>query len=269
MTQIAPTTVVDKTAQLGEDVSIGPGCVIGPHVTIGDGCELRANVYIAHDSILGRNNLVYANCVLGEEPQIVGALEPDTKLIIGDNNTFRENVTINGGSSRGEGQTAIGNNNYLMIGSHIGHDCKMEDNGILGNYAQIGGHCKLEHNVFLNAFTALQPFVTIGRFTFTAGHSAVYSDLPPFIRAAGGYPCKVRGLNVIGLQRAGFSKESIQDLIKAFRHLYRRRGGKTIAQAVADLTNEDGLDENVRYLLGFLERSHQHRMGRYRELTRH
>jgi UDP-N-acetylglucosamine acyltransferase len=267
--KIAPTAVVDPTAQLGENVIIGPGCVIGPEVKIGDECELRANVYITRGTVLGKQNLIYANCVLGEEPQIVGALETDTKLIIGDNNTFRENVLIHGGSSRGDGQTVIGNNNYLMIGSHIGHDCEMEDNSVLGNYAQIGGHCKLEHNVFLNALTALQPFVTVGRFTFTAGASAVYSDLPPFVRAAGGYPCKIRGLNLIGLQRAGFTEESIEKLKQAYRRLYRRRDGKTIAQAVADLASEDGLDEHVRYLLEFLQRSHQHRMGRYRELFRH
>ena len=261
--------MIDKSAQLGEADSIGPGCVIGPNVTLGDGSELRANVYIAHDTIVGRNNLIYANCVLGEEPQIVGELETDAKLIIGDNNTFRENVIIHAGSSRGEGQTVIGNNNYLMIGSHLGHDCEMEDNGILGNYVQIAGHCKLEHNVFLNAFTALQPFVTVGRFTFTAGASHSYSDLPPFVRASGGYPCKVRGLNLIGLQRAGFSPDSIDQLKVAFRRLYRRRDGKSIVQAVADVANENGLDEQVRYLLEFLQRSHQHRYGRYRELFRH
>jgi UDP-N-acetylglucosamine acyltransferase len=269
VTQIAPTAVVDKTAQLGEDVSIGPGCVIGPNVALGDGSELRANVYIAHDTILGRNNLVYANCVLGEEPQIVGALEIDTKLIIGDNNTFRENVTINAGSSRGQGRTVVGNNNYFMIGSHLGHDCEVEDDCMIGNYVQMAGHIKLERNVWLNGFTAAQPFVTIGRFTYTAGMSTVHHDLPPFVRAGGVYPCEVRGLNVIGLQRAGFAELSIQELMKAFRYIFRRRGEKSIAQAVEDLANENGLDENVRYLLDSLQRSHQHRSGRYRELSRH
>ncbi len=269
MTQIASTAVVDKTAQLGTDVSIGPGCVIGPHVILGDGCELRAHVYISPDTIVGTNNLIYANCVLGEEPQIVGVPETDTKLIIGDNNTFRENVTINGGSSRGEGQTVIGNNTFFMTGSHIGHDCEIEDNGILGNYVQVGGHCKLEHNVFLNAITSLQPFVTIGRFTYTAGMSTVHHDLPPFVRAGGLYPCKVRGLNVIGLQRAGFLQDHIEHLMQAYRRLYRRRDGKSIAQAVEELASENGLDEHVRYLLEFLQHSHQHRSGRYRELSRH
>lgn len=269
MAKIAPTAVVDKTAQLGQDVSIGPGCVIGPRVILGDGCELRANVYIAHDTILGNNNLFYANCVLGEEPQIVGELETDTKLILGNCNTLRENVTINGGSSRGQGQTVIGNNNYFMIGSHVGHDCEIENHTIIGNYVQIGGHCKLEDRIFLNAFTALQPFVTIGRFAFTAGMSAVYSDLPPFVRAAGRYPCTIRGLNIIGLQRAGFSQDSIENLRQAYRRLYQQSDGKAISQAVADLASENSLDENVHYLLDSLQRSHQHRMGRYRELARH
>lgn len=269
MAKIAPTAVVDKTAQLGKNVTVGPGCVIGPNVALGDGCELRANVYIAHDSILGRNNLVYANCVLGEDPQIVGVLETDTKLIIGDSNTFRENVTINAGSSRGEGQTVIGHNTFFMIGSHVGHDCEIEDNCILGNYVQVGGHCKLEQNVFLNALTSLQPFATVGRFAFTAAMSTVHRDLPPFVRAGGVYPCEVRGLNVIGLQRAGFSEQSVKELMKAFRYIFRRRGEKSIAQAVENFANEYPLDENVRYLLDSLQRSHQHRSGRYRELSRH
>jgi UDP-N-acetylglucosamine acyltransferase len=267
--KIAPTAVVDKTAQLGEDVSIGPGCVIGSNVVLSDGCELRANAYVAPDTILGRDNLVYANCVLGEEPQIVGAPETNAKLIIGDNNTFRENVTINGGSSRGQGQTVVGDNNYFMIGSHLGHDCEVEENCMIGNYVQMAGHIKLERNVWLNGFTAAQPFVTIGRFTYTAGMSTVHHDLPPFVRAGGAYPCEVRGLNVIGLQRAGFSEESIENLKQAYRRLYRRRDGKSIAHAVEELASEDGLDEHVRYLLAFLQRSHQHRSGRYRELSRH
>lgn len=269
MAKIAPTAVIDTTAQLGEDVSIGPGCVIDPNVVLGDGCELRANVYIAHDTILGNHNLLYANCVLGEEPQIAGSLETDTKLIIGDNNTFRENVTVNGGSSRGEGQTVIGNNNYFMIGSHLGHDCYVEDHCMIGNYVQIAGHCKLERNVWLNGLTAAQPFVTIGRFTYTAGMSTIHHDLPPFVRAGGVYPCQVRGLNVIGLQRAEFPERSIQELMKAYRHIFRRRDKKSIVQIVAEFANENGLDENVRYLLDSLQRSHQHRSGRYLESLRH
>ena len=122
MTIISETAVVDKTAQIAQEVSIGPGCVIGPGAIVGQGCELKANVFIAPGVHLGKENRVFANCVLGEEPQILN-LSDQGSLVIGDRNVFRENVTINrGSSSHGSGKTIIGNDCYFMIGSHVGHD---------------------------------------------------------------------------------------------------------------------------------------------------
>lgn len=268
MPEIASTAVVDKTAQLAEDVYIGPGCVIGPNAIIGAGCTLKANVVIGPGVTLGSNNRLFPNCVLGEEPQIVGTVEPQTELIIGDHNTFREHVTINRGSPRGDGKTVIGNNNYLMIGAHLGHDCEMEDNCVLGNSVALAGHCKIERNAWLSAFSTMQQFATVGRFIFSAGFSGIYIDQPPFVRVSG-YPCRVRGLNIIGLQRADFSPESIAALEMAYRRLFRRSGSETLAATVEELATRNGLDDNVKYLLESLRRRNQHRMGRYRELFRH
>ncbi|MBN1845291.1 MAG: acyl-ACP--UDP-N-acetylglucosamine O-acyltransferase [Sedimentisphaerales bacterium] len=268
MSTIAPTAVVDPTAQVGQDVTIGPGCVVAAGVIIGDGCELRANVYLAAGVELGRHNRCFANCVLGEEPQILGGSVGDTRLVIGDHNTFRENVTISPGSARGNGRTVIGHHNYFMIGSHIGHDCDVGDHAMIGNYAQVAGHCKLENHVWLSPWTGLQQFVTMGRFAYTGGFSAVFHDLPPFVRAAGAYPCTVRGLNVVGLRRAGFTPEAIAKLMEAYRRLFRRPTGEPFSRAVEELAGQDELDENVRHLVNFLRRSHQHRMGRYLELFR-
>jgi len=267
VTKIAPTAVVDKTAQLADDVFVGPGCLIGPHSLIGPGCILKANVIIGSRVTLGRNNRIFPNCVLGEEPQIVGLIDPPTALIIGDHNTFREQVTINRGSPQGGGKTTIGNNNYLMIAAHLGHDCEMEDNCVLGNAVAIAGHCKIERNAWLSAFSTMQQFSTVGRFTFSAGFSGIYNDQPPFVRVAG-YPCRVRGLNLIGLKRAGFSEQNLAALDKAYRRLFRKIGSETLAHAVEDLAAQNGLDENVRCLLDSLRRRHQHRTGRYRELFR-
>jgi UDP-N-acetylglucosamine acyltransferase len=268
VTEIAPTAVVDKTAQLADDIIVGPGCVIGPNTIIGTGCILKANVIIGAGVTLGNNNRIFPNCVLGEEPQIIGTVEPQTELIIGNNNTFREHVTINRGSPRGNGKTIIGNNNYLMISAHLGHDCEIEDNCVLGNSVALAGHCKVEKNAWLSAFSTMQQFATVGRLTFSAGFSGIYIDQPPFVRVSG-YPCRVRGLNVIGLQRAGFSEESITALKKVFLRLFRKSGSETLAHAVEELSAQDSQDENVRYLLESLRRRNQHHLGRYLESFRH
>ncbi len=268
MTEIAATAILDKTAQLGSDVYIGPGCVIDSDVIIGDGCLLKANIFVSKGVTLGQGNQVFPNCVLGEEPQMVDKHDPETELIIGNDNVFRENVTINRGSPIGSGKTIIGDQNYFMIGSHVGHDCEIEDNVVLGNYCQIGGHGKLERNVWMSAFCGTHQFVTVGRFVYAGGLSGIVSDIPPFMRTSGSYPCTVRGLNAVGLQRAGFSAESIQALNETYRGLYRHREG-ALTGAVEEMMSRQELDENVKYLLEFLQRSFQHRMNRHRELFRH
>ena len=269
MANIAPTAIVDETAKLGKDVIVGPGCVISPGVSIGEGCELKANVMVAEGVTLGLNNRIFSNVILGEEPQIIGLKEPPTELIIGDDNVFRETVAINRGSPDGGGKTVIGNKNYFMIGSHLGHDCQVEDNVVIGNYTQISGHCKIERNVWMSAFSGTHQFVTVGCFSYAGGQSGSSYDIPPFMRVSGSYPCEVRGLNVIGLRRAGFAEESIEALNKVYRRLYRRRGAGSLAGTVDELLGQNQLDDKVKYLLEFLNRSFKHRMGRYLEIFRH
>jgi UDP-N-acetylglucosamine acyltransferase len=194
---------------------------------------------------------------------------PDTKLVIGNNNIFREYVNINRGSPHAGGQTQVGNNNFIMVGCHLGHDCQVEDNVVMVNHCQIGGHNKIERNVWLSAYTGIHQFVTIGRFSYTGGLSGPSSDVPPFMRVASAYPCAIRGLNTIGMRRGGVSEESIGALKNVYRRLYmRREAGTSIIRLVEEMLTEDGLDENVKYLLESLQRSSQHKMGRYRELFR-
>ena len=269
MAVIAPTAIVDKTAQLGSDVRIGHGCVVEGDVVIGDGCELQNYVIVGRGTKMGSRNRIFSHCVIGGEPQILELNNPETELIIGNDNVFREYVNISRGSPHGGGKTIVGNNVFLMVACHLGHDCEVEDNVVMVNHCQIGGHNKIERNVWLSAYTGIHQFVTIGRFSYTGGLSGPTSDVPPFMRVASSYPCAIRGLNTIGMQRAGISEESISALKKAYRRLYKRReAGVPMARLVEEMLAESDLDENVKYLLEFLQRSSQHRMGRYRELFR-
>jgi UDP-N-acetylglucosamine acyltransferase len=268
--KIAPTAVVDRQAEVADDVVIGPGCVIEADVVIGPGCELRANVMVCRGTRMGRENRVFAGCVLGEEPQIT-RLDRSirTELVIGDQNVFREYVTISRGSPHGGGKTLVGNGNYLMAYSHLGHDVEMEDHVVLANVCQIAGYCRIERNAWLSGCAGTHQFVTIGRFAYAAACAVMVYDIPPFVKVAGSYPCEVRGVNATGLRRAGVADESVAALGRACRRLYWRKDGQTLAAALTELAAQDGLDENVRYLLDAVQRSTQSRMGRYRERLRH
>jgi UDP-N-acetylglucosamine acyltransferase len=268
MSRISPTAVVDPGARLGEQVIIGPGCVVEADTVIGDHCELRGNVFIAGGTKLGRSNRIFANCVLGEEPQIIGLVGPKTELIIGNNNTLRENVVISRGSPQGGGKTVIGDDNFLMIGSHLGHDCEVEHHAVVGNYCQIGGHSKIEHHAWLSAYSGTHQFVTIGRYAYMAAYAGPTHDIPPYVRASGAYPCQVRGVNLIGLQRGGMDEEAVAAIEIAYRALYRKEGPRNIAAAVDELSQQPNLNAHVIYLLEFIRRSIQHRFNRYRELFR-
>ncbi len=267
--QIAPTAMVDPTAQLGSDIQIGSGSVIGPGVTIGDGCRIGSHVIIVRGTTLGRNNRIFHGCILGEEPQMLHGCDPETRLEIGEGNVIREYVTIHRGTPEGAGVTRIGNGNFFMVGSHLGHDCIVEDHVVLTNSCHIGGHGKLERRAWLSGGVMTHQFVTIGCFAYVAGQSAVSHDIPPFVRVSGSYPCEVRGINSVGLQRGGLTEASIQTLLRLYRQLYRKRQGRSILTLVQELLNDNQWDEHARYLLESIQRSGEHRMGRYREQFRH
>ncbi len=269
MSQIATTAIIDKSAQLGKDVSVGPGCVIGRDVIIGDNCELMANVIIEDKVTMGTGNRIFTGSVLGQEPQSIGLVNPDTELIIGNNNTIREYVTIHRGSTEGGGKTVIGNDNFFMVSSHIAHDCEIEDNVVLTNLCQIAGHGKIEKRAWLSGYVGTHQFVTIGCYAYCAGRASISADVPPFVTVAGESPGTIRGLNLNGLRRAGFSKESIKALNQAHKRLYRKRDlSQSIGTLVETMLAEDIQDENVKYMLESIQRSCKHRMGRFLELSR-
>lgn len=267
MTKIHPTAIVDKDAQLGQDVVIGPHCVVGSHVSIGAGTVLDAKVFIAGRVTIGQGNRFYPSGVIGCCPQVLG-FDQNTKigeLVIGDRNVIREYVTIHP-SRYPNGTTQIGNDSLLMIGTHIGHDCLVEDKVVLSNYAQIGGHCRIEKGAWLSGMTASHQFVTLGAWCFVAGLSGLARDIPPFLIVSGQHPPKIRGVNKRGLKRAGLSEQQQEHIYAAYKRLYRQ-GGTLLANAQA-LAEQDGLDENVRMMIDAIFKSCQHRFGRYRETLR-
>ncbi|MBI9018256.1 MAG: acyl-ACP--UDP-N-acetylglucosamine O-acyltransferase [Phycisphaerae bacterium] len=265
MATIARTADVDKTAVLGQNVKIGPNCIVMANVEIGDDCELQSNIIIYSGTKIGKRNRFFHGAAMGHEPQTLGLVNPESSLVIGDDNVFREYTTVHRGMPSAGGKTSIGNNCYFMVGSHIGHDCEVQDNVVLTNYCSISGHCKIEYRAWLSGYSATHQFTTVGRFTYAAGRSNIGADVPPFMKVS---DTEVRGLNANGLKRAGISDESIAALNDAYRKLYRRKDKMSIKAAVAELRDQPDLDENVKYLLDSLDRKFQHRLGRYLETFR-
>jgi UDP-N-acetylglucosamine acyltransferase len=268
MKQIHPTAVIEDGAILGDEVVIGPNCFIGSGSCLGQGCVLEANVVINQNVRIGKGNHFFSNCVIGGIPQILN-FNSSTRLgelVIGDNNTIREQVTIHP-SMHHDRQTEIGNNNLIMIGVHIGHDCVIEDKTVLSNFTQISGHCRIETGVWLSGVVLLHQFVTIGRWCYAAGMAGINKDVPPFLIVSGHYPPEVRGVNKRGLKRAGLNETQQQAIYDAYKRLYRD-DNTPLLQKAKQMSGESGLDENVRDMLKAIIKSNEHRFGRYLETLR-
>lgn len=267
MIQVHPSAVVDKSARLADDVTVGPNCVIGKGVSIGAGTVLDANVVIAQGVKIGENNRFFANSVIGAIPQVLGLLlEGEVGGIqVGDRNIIREQVTIHA-SAHQDGLTKIGDDNLLMVGVHVGHDCVLEDKLILSNYVQLSGHCKIETGVWFSGVVCLHQFVTVGKWCYAAGLAGINHDVPPFLIVSGHYPPRVRGVNKRGLERAGLSEEQQHKIFEAYERLYRQDG--PLLENAKALAQEDGLDENVQAMIDAIIKSSEHNFGRYLEKFR-
>ncbi len=263
---IHSTACVESGAQLGDDVEVGPGAYVGPDVTIGDGCVLDHGAHVEGNTTLGPNNHLYPHAVLGTPPQDTKYHGEPTRLEIGEDNVFREHCTVNIGTPTGSGVTTIGDRNFMMIGSHVGHDCCVDDDVILVNGVLLGGHCKVESGAKLMGGAAANPFVTVGKMAFVGGLSRLIRDVPPFMITEGN-PAKVRRVNEVGLERAGYGQEAIDDLDEAFRRLYRKKSLNG-TKVFEEIENEEESSEEVLYLVQFLRRSLEGSHGRYRESLR-
>ena len=263
-TSIHPTAVIAEGAELGVDVTVGPYSVIGPNVRVGDGSRIGPQVVIDGVTTIGRDNRFLGQANVGGAPQDLSYEDEPTHLEIGDRNTIREFVTINRGTVKGGALTRIGNDCLLMACCHVAHDCVLGDGVMLGNNVLLAGHVEVGPGAIVNGGAAAHQFVTVGRNAYVGGLTRVIQDVPPFMILEG-HPAKIRKVNIIGLERAGFGIEDIAELRDAFRRLYR--SGEPRGQVVRQLA-EGSPGPYVRELIEALRRTELGSKGRYRETLR-
>jgi|TARA_B110000503_G_scaffold39626_2_gene65163 UDP-N-acetylglucosamine acyltransferase len=248
---IHPSAIIDPSAVIGENVTVGPWTTIGPDVKIGDGCSISSHVVIKGPSTLGKNNRIYQFSTVGEDtPDLKYKGEP-TQLVIGDNNTIREGVTIHRGTIQDKNETLIGNNNLFMAYAHVGHDSVVGSNVIMGNNSAIAGHVELGDWVIVSGYSLIHQFVSLGPHCFIGPAAFVYHDVPAYVTAFGS-PAEPRTINREGLKRRGFTIEQISLANKAYKILYRR--GLQLDEALK-LIAELGDDLVITMLLQSVERS--------------
>jgi UDP-N-acetylglucosamine acyltransferase len=236
---------------IGKNVTVGPWTTIGPDVEIGDGCNISSHVVIKGPSKLGKNNRIYQFSTVGEDtPDLKYKGEP-TRLVIGDDNTIREGVTIHRGTIQDKSETLIGNNNLLMAYAHIGHDSVVGSNVIMGNNSAIAGHVALGDWVIISGYSLIHQFVSLGPHCFIGPAAFVYHDVPAYVTAFGS-PAEPRTINREGLKRRDFTIEQISLANKAYKILYRR--GLQLEEALK-LIAELGDDVVITMLLQSVERS--------------
>ncbi|MDA0795957.1 MAG: acyl-ACP--UDP-N-acetylglucosamine O-acyltransferase [Proteobacteria bacterium] len=251
MCVIHPSAIIDPSAVIGENVTVGPWTTIGPDVKIGDGCSISSHVVIKGPSTLGKNNRIYQFSTVGEDtPDLKYKGEP-TQLVIGDNNTIREGVTIHRGTIQDKNETLIGNNNLFMAYAHVGHDSVVGSNVIMGNNSAIAGHVELGDWVIVSGYSLIHQFVSLGPHCFIGPAAFVYHDVPAYVTAFGS-PAEPRTINREGLKRRGFTIEQISLANKAYKILYRR--GLQLDEALK-LIAELGDDLVITMLLQSVERS--------------
>jgi UDP-N-acetylglucosamine acyltransferase len=248
--RIHSTAVIAPEAELAVDVQVGPYVVIEGRVRIGSGCILRPHAHVCGPLNMGRGNVVFTGAVLGERPQHLQYKDEPTSVDIGDENIFREHVTVHRGTAH-TGKTQIGNRNFFMAGSHIAHDCRVGNGCILANGALVAGHCVIEDGVYLSGNCAIHQFVRIGRLALLSGCSATTKDIPPFIMQQG-INCVV-GINVVGMRRAGMTHAQINAVRHAFHVLYRQ--GQTVSSALEHLEQELGSIDAVADMITFIRQS--------------
>jgi UDP-N-acetylglucosamine acyltransferase len=247
---IHPTAVVEPSARIAADVSVGPYTMIGSDVEIDAGTSIAAHVVIQGTTRIGTDNRIFQFASLGEEPQDKKYGGEPTALEIGSGNTIREYVTINRGTVQDQGTTRIGDANWIMAGVHIAHDCRIGSHTVMANNTTLGGHVRVDDYVTLGGATLVHQFCHIGEHAFTAYGARVNKDIPPFVRVSEGR-ARPRGLNVEGLKRREFDGHRIRLLKEAYRLLYR--SGLTLKQAVAALRELEAGSDDVKRLREFLE----------------
>lgn len=246
---IHPTAIVDSRAEIDATAEIGPWVLIEGPVVVGPGTRVMAHAVLTGHTRIGRDNVIHYGAVLGDEPQDLGYRGAETYVEIGDRNIFREQAYVHRGAEAGS-STVIGNDNFLMGQVHVAHNCRLGDGVILASGAVLGGHVHVEDKAFVSGNCVVHQHVRVGRFVMMQGLSRTSRDVPPFCIMD--WLNIVRGINRVGLQRAGFSPERIRALRRAFATLFGRR--RNLRLALAELES-GALTDDVRYLIEFIRAS--------------
>jgi UDP-N-acetylglucosamine acyltransferase len=224
--------MIHPSAKLGQGVSVGPGTIIGADVEIGDNTWIGPHAVIEGPTKIGKNNKIFQFASVGDEPQDITYKGEPTQLEIGDDNIIREYCMISRGTVKGGGITRVGNNNYLMAYSHIGHDCIVGNHIIMVNYAALSGHVTINDYAIIGPYAGIHQFCQVGEYAFVARASYVTKDVLPYVMISG-QTTSVCGINTVGLRRRGFSSTTIDHLRRAYKTIFRK--GLTVQQAVAEL----------------------------------
>lgn len=217
---IHKTAIIDSKAKISTNVEIGPYAIIGPNVEIGENTLIQSHVNITGNTTIGKGNKLYSFASIGSDPQDLKYKGEETTLLIGDNNTIREHVTINTGTVQGGGLTKIGNNNLIMIGAHIAHDCIIGNNIVMANNTAIAGHAEIEDFVIIGAKCGVQQFTRIGKRAMIGGMTGVLRDVIPYGLSTGNRNY-LNGINVVGLRRGNVSNKDILGLTDAYKEIFK------------------------------------------------
>ncbi|MDC8830414.1 acyl-ACP--UDP-N-acetylglucosamine O-acyltransferase [Alteromonas gilva] len=246
---IHESAVISPNATIGENVTVGPFSIVGDNVVIGDNCRLESHVVVKGPTRIGSGNHFYQFTSIGEDCQDKKYAGELTELVIGDNNVFREGVTVHRGTVQDQGITRIGSGNLLMVNAHVAHDCVIGDNTILANNVAVAGHVEIGDHAILGGTTAVHQFCKIGKHAFTGGGAIVLRDIPPFVMVSGTKHVP-QGINSEGLRRRGYSKETIMAIKRAYKVIYR--DNNTIGEAVTKLKDMATEHDEIALLVNFL-----------------
>jgi len=252
-TAIHPTAIIDPKSKIHPSCKIGPYCVIGAEVELGEGCILASHVAIEGPTRIGADNRFFPFTSVGLAPQDIGYGGEPTRLEIGDYNVIREFVTINRGTVKGGGCTRVGDHNLIMAYTHIAHDCQIGNHIIMANGATLGGHVSVEDWATVGALCPVHHFVRIGAHAFIGGGTTITRDVLPFSKTSAERGTRAYGLNAVGLERRGFTKERIRKIHHAYKVLLASK--LNTSQAVEKLKAESGIGEDVEMLIRFIEAS--------------
>lgn len=251
MSNISPMAYVHPEAVIGEGCEIGPFCYIDKNVVIGTGNRLMNSVTLLSGTRMGNGNLVFPGAVIGAIPQDLKFKGEETTAEIGDNNTIRENVTINRGTAA-KGKTVVGSNNLLMEGMHVAHDVIMGNGCIVGNATKIAGEVEIDDFAIISASVLIHQFCRIGSYVMVGGGTRTGQDIPPYTMAAR-EPVAYCGLNIVGLRRRGFTNEQIENIHNVYRIIFQR--GKLRGECLQQVRDEVPMTPEVQYILDFIAAS--------------